>query len=93
MGYLGAAFSSAQSLIKPSDLKIPERVANHSVTIARVIFGAVAGLAGYSFLEARILPITVLQGIGAELMIPFVFGYAGDVAIAGIVPKLTSGKS
>src|SRR5205807_1492770 len=46
LGLLGAAFSTAQSLItNTSQAKIPERVASQFVTLSRALFGAATGLA------------------------------------------------
>ena len=87
-GYFGAAFSAAQSLIRnaPGD-RIPERVANHWVTLVRVLSGPFAGLAGYALYRSRLLHISVGAGgdeAAASFAIAFVFGYAGEWLVARI---------
>jgi len=94
-GLLGAAFSVAQSLIKDTNQsRIMERVANHFVTIARTLFGAVAGLAGYAFLESKVLNITIgtENSTGGALAIAFLFGYAGERLIASVAGTFSSNK-
>jgi 8-oxo-dGTP pyrophosphatase MutT (NUDIX family) len=94
-GLLGAAFSVAQSLIKDTNQsRIMERVANHFVTIARTLFGAVAGLAGYAFLESKVLNITIGadNSTGGALAIAFLFGYAGERLIASVAGTFSSNK-
>lgn len=94
-GLLGAAFSVAQSLIKDTNQsRILERVANHFVTITRTLFGAVAGLAGYAFLQSKVLNITIgtENSTGGALAIAFLFGYAGERLIASVAGTLSSNK-
>ena len=94
VGILGASFSAAQSLITNSAQgRIPERVANHYVTIIRALFGATAGLAGYMFLRSGLFKIAATEqpGLGISLAIAFLFGYAGERLIAGIAASV--GKS
>ena len=85
-GLLGACFSAAQSLIgSTTEVRIPERIANRHVTTARVIFGAVAGLAGYAFIQSRVLNIQFGDNnVAAALTVAFLFGYTGDRAIARV---------
>ena len=95
-GLLGAAFSVAQSLIRDTNEgKIMERVANHFVTIARTLFGAVAGLAGYAFLDSKVLNITIgdYKSTGGALAIAFLFGYAGERMIASVAASVSSNKT
>jgi ADP-ribose pyrophosphatase YjhB (NUDIX family) len=94
-GILGAGFSAAQSIIRSSakNAPIPERVSNHWVTTARALFGAVAGLAGYAFLQSKIFSTTVVDGkIGSMLAISFLFGFTGEKLILGIVAKAVGGN-
>jgi hypothetical protein len=94
-GFLGAAFSVAQSLIRDSrEGRILERVANHFVTIARTLFGGVAGLAGYAFLESKVLNISFGTGdsIGGALAIAFMFGYTGERLIAKVTDSVETKK-
>ena len=57
-GMLGSTFSAAGSLIGADPGKrIPERVANKFVTLARSVFGACAGLAGYALYQSKALNI------------------------------------
>src|SRR3954468_6155410 len=50
LGLLGAALSALRGLVNIGQTtRIPERVANHFTTIARLLSGVIAGLAGYVF--------------------------------------------
>ena len=101
VGVLAASFSAAQSLItNTGGGKIPERVANHFVTIARALFGATAALGGYLLYKSDTLKFTIGDnGIGASLAIAFLFGFAGERLISritntgqcGQAPDLPSG--
>ena len=95
VGVLGAGFSAAQSLISNTGgNQIPERVANHFVTIARTFFGATAALAGYVLYKSRLFSITIGDsGIGAALAIGFLFGYTGEKLISRIADTVSAGKS
>ena len=95
-GLLGSAFSVAQSLMKDTnEAKILERVANHFVTIARTLFGGVTGLAGYAFLESKVLNITFGEdnSAGAALAIAFLFGYTGERLVARVADSVSTNKS
>jgi 8-oxo-dGTP pyrophosphatase MutT (NUDIX family) len=95
-GLLGAAFSVAQSLIKDTNEgRILERVANHFVTIARTFFGGAAGLAGYAFLESKVLHITfgTDNSTGGALAIAFLFGYTGERLVARVAGSVSAQKS
>ena len=95
-GLLGAAFSVAQSLIKDTnEARILQRVANHFVTIARTFFGGVAGLAGYAFLESKVLNITLGadNSTGGALAIAFLFGYTGERLVARVAGSVNTNKS
>jgi len=94
-GLLGAAFSAGQSLITDTGgTRIPERVANHFVTIIRTLLGSVAGLAGYAFLESKILNIKVGEDdVGTALAIAFLFGYTGERLVARVAGSMGGGKS
>jgi 8-oxo-dGTP pyrophosphatase MutT (NUDIX family) len=89
VGILGASFSAAQSLIaNTTKSTIPERVANHYVTIIRALFGATGGLAGYVFLQSEIIKVANLKGPGVGFATAFLFGYAGERLIAGIASSV-----
>lgn len=95
-GLLGAAFSTALSLINATgQARIPERVGNGFVTIARAIFGAGTGLAGYAFYESNILNIRVgsENGPAAAFAVAFLFGFAGEFLIARVLQSLGANKS
>jgi hypothetical protein len=96
-GLLGAAFSTAQSLINSThEGRILERVANHFVTIARALFGAAAGLAGYAFIESRVLNIAFgadNHSTGAALAVAFLFGYTGERLVARVAGSLSTNRS
>jgi hypothetical protein len=92
-GLLGAAFSAAGSLMNAeATAKIPERVANQFVTIARALFGSGVGLAGYAFFQSRILAVHFGDdsGPGSALTIAFLFGFAGERLIAQVLGTLGS---
>jgi hypothetical protein len=92
-GLLGAAFSAAGSLMRAdATAKIPERVANQFVTIARALFGAGAGLAGYAFYQSKLLGVHFGNdcGSGSALAIAFLFGFAGERLIAQVLGTLGS---
>jgi hypothetical protein len=88
-GILGSGFSVAQSLITISSAsRMPERVANHWVTMMRVTFGAIAGVAGYAFYLSQLISIRIGDGkdsTGVALTVAFAFGYAGEKLISKIV--------
>jgi len=89
-GLLGAAFSAAASLMSATEARIPERVGNYFVTITRALFGAGAGLAGYALYHSKLLDIRIGSGgadtgPAAALAMSFLFGFAGERLIAGIL--------
>lgn len=90
LGLLGAAFSTAQSLT--AGTTIPQRMANHSATIMRTIFGTVAGLAGYAFLHTKIVSIGTGNddSVGILIAVAFIFGYAGDRLVSRVVESLST---
>jgi hypothetical protein len=94
LGIMGAAFSAAQAMISGSDgSKIPERMTNHLVTLARTLAGAVAGLAGYAFYKSQILQITVgKDSVSTLLAIAFIFGYAGEKLISKVADTIAGNK-
>jgi 8-oxo-dGTP diphosphatase len=94
-GLLGACFSAAQSLIgSTNNSPIPERIANRHVTIARVVFGAIAGLAGYTFIQSRVINVQFGDNtVAAGLTIAFLFGYTGDRAIARVADIVGGGTA
>ena len=95
-GLLGAGFSAALSLINATGAtRIPERVANRFVTIARALFGAGVGLAGYAFYQSKVLNIHVGQegGPAGALAVAFLFGFAGERLIASVLGSLGANKS
>lgn len=95
-GLLGAAFSAAGSLMNAdATSKIPERVANQFVTIARALFGSGVGLAGYAFYQSKILNFHFSDegGPGSALAIAFLFGFGGEILIARVLGSLGSRQS
>lgn len=95
-GLLGAAFSAAGSLMNPNaTAKIPERVANLFVTIARTFFGSGVGLAGYAMYQAKALNFHFgddTSGPGSALAIAFLFGFTGELLIARVLGTLGSSQ-
>jgi len=92
-GLFGAAFSAAGSLMNSSTVsKIPERVANQFVTIARALFGAGAGLAGYALYESKAMNFRFGDetGPGSALAVALLFGFAGEMLIAKVLGSLGS---
>ena len=92
-GLLGAAFSAAGSLMNANTVaRIPERVANQFVTIARALFGAGIGLAGYAIYQAKILGVhfTDEGGPGGAIAIAFLFGFGGEMLIAKVLGSIGS---
>lgn len=92
-GLLGASFSAAGSLMKfDSTAKIPERVANQFVTIARALFGSGVGLTGYAFYQSKLLQIRFgADGEpGSAFTIAFLFGFGGEFLIAQVLGTLGS---
>jgi len=90
-GLLGAAFSAAGSLMNAdATSKIPERVANQFVTIARALLGAGVGLAGYAMYQSRILMVHFGDDRepGSALAVAFLFGFAGERIIAQVLGSL-----
>jgi len=95
-GLLGAAFSATLSLIgAASDVRVPERIANRFVTIARAIFGAGAGLAGYAFYQSKVLDMRIGDdnGPAGALTVAFIFGFMGERLIAKVLGSLGANKS
>jgi hypothetical protein len=94
-GLLGASFSAAGSLMGGDPAtRIPERVANHFVTLARSVFGACAGLAGYAFYECKAFNLHFGNDNhpGSGLAVACVFGFAGEKLIAQFLGTLGSQK-
>lgn len=89
LGLLGGSFSAAKSLINAS-ARIPQQFANFFVTVTRIVFGAVAGLAGYAFWDSGVINVTFGKpdAYSLSLAIAFAFGYAGDRMIAPVVGSL-----
>ncbi len=82
-GLLGAAFCSAQSLILGRN---ESRIPNLFVVITPVLFGAVAGLAGYAVYDYMGV-VTFRSGerhISAVMAIAFLFGCLGQRLLARI---------
>lgn len=93
-GLLGAAFCAAQSLILG---RSESRITNSFVTLTPVLFGAVAGLAGYAIYEYMAL-LTFNSGerhTSAVLTIAFLFGCLGQRLLARIASgrKLKSARA
>ena len=92
-GLLGAAFSAAGSLMNTDTIaRIPERVANQFVTIARALFGSGIGLAGYAFFQSKVLDLHFgnENGPGCALAVAFLFGFAGERLIAQVLGSIGS---
>ena len=92
-GLLGAAFSAAGSLMSTDAVaRIPERVANQFVTIARAFFGSGIGLAGYAFYQSKILDLHFgnESGPGGAMTIAFLFGFGGERLIAQVLGSIGS---
>jgi hypothetical protein len=95
-GLLGAAFSAAGSLMNTdASTRIPERVANQFVTLARALFGSGAGLAGYAFYQSKGLNIHFGGDgdPGSGLAIAFIFGFFGERLIAQVLGALGTRQS
>jgi len=81
-GLIGAAFCSAQSLILG---KNESRIPNIFVTLTPVLFGAVAGLAGFAIYEYLATTFNVAQQhVSAVLSLAFLFGCIGQRVLARI---------
>jgi len=97
IGMLGAAFSTAQSLIADTPGgKIPERIVNKFVTLVRSLLGATAGLAGYLFFSSKLVNISFgneSEKYLAGLAIAFVFGYGGERLIVRVLSSVDSGSA
>ena len=85
-GLLGASFSCAQSLVNDSSNRtIPQRVADHYVTLTRILSGAIVGLASYSFYVSKAFTLKALEdNIGAAFTIAFIFGYTGEKLVTRV---------
>jgi hypothetical protein len=95
-GLLGAAFSATQAIFQlPETMRIPERVQNRLVTIARVLFGSVGGIAGYAFYQSKVLQLSFGSpgALGAELALGFIFGYGGERLIAKVAGSVGASHS
>lgn len=82
-GLLGSTFCAAQALILG---RVETRIANHFVTLTPVLFGLVAGLAGYGIYE-YMSALTFHSGerhISAVLGLAFLFGCLGQRLLARI---------
>jgi hypothetical protein len=93
LGILGSTFSAAQSLMSLTidSSRIPQRVANHWVTLIRCLFGSVAGIAGYAFYRSGLVNIRIgndSDAIAVSLTVAFIFGYAGEKLIARVAETL-----
>jgi 8-oxo-dGTP pyrophosphatase MutT (NUDIX family) len=93
-GLLGAAFSIAQSLMNDSRAaRIPERVADHFVTLTRLLSGAIVGLASYTFFVSKAFTIKGLENSAiAAFTIAFIFGYTGERLVARVAGSTASDK-
>jgi 8-oxo-dGTP diphosphatase len=82
-GLLGATFCSAQSLILG---RVESRISNLFITLTPVLFGAIAGLAGYAVYEymAVLTFHTGERHTSAVLAIAFLFGCLGQRLLARI---------
>jgi 8-oxo-dGTP pyrophosphatase MutT (NUDIX family) len=82
-GLLGSAFCSAQSLILG---RVESRISNLFITLTPVLFGAIAGLAGYAIYEymAVLTFHTGERHTSAVLGLAFLFGCLGQRLLARI---------
>jgi 8-oxo-dGTP pyrophosphatase MutT (NUDIX family) len=82
-GLLGSAFCSAQSLILG---RVESRISNLFITLTPVLFGAIAGLAGYAIYEymADLTFHTGERHTSAVLGLAFLFGCLGQRLLARI---------
>ena len=81
-GLIGAAFCSAQSLILG---KNESRIPNIFVTLTPVLFGAIAGLAGFAIYEYLAITFDMArQHVSAALALAFLFGCMGQRVLARI---------
>lgn len=81
-GLLGASCSAAHTLIRGKNDPAPQ---NFFVMLTPVLFGAIAGLAGYAiyqYIAAAISPGP--QYTGALLALAFLFGFGGERVLARI---------
>jgi len=85
-GLIGAAFCSAQSLILgKNESKNESKIPNILVTLTPVLFGAIAGLAGFAIYEYLATTFNVAeQHISAALALAFLFGCTGQRVLARI---------
>lgn len=94
LGILGSTFSAAQSLMSltTDSSRIPQRVANHWITLLRCLLGSVAGIAGYAFYYSGLVNIHIgddADTIAVSLTVAFIFGYAGEKLIARVAETLS----
>jgi hypothetical protein len=82
-GLLGSTFCSAQSLILG---RVESRISNLFITLTPVLFGAIAGLAGYAIYEymAVLTFHTGERHTSAVLGLAFLFGCLGQRLLARI---------
>jgi 8-oxo-dGTP diphosphatase len=85
-GLIGAAFCSAQSLILgKNESKNESKIPNIFVTLTPVLFGAVAGLAGFAIYEYLAITFNIAQQhVSAILALAFLFGCIGQRVLAQI---------
>ncbi len=85
-GLIGAAFCSAQSLILgKNESRNESKIPNIFVTLTPVLFGGVAGLAGYATYEYLATTFNVSQQhVSAILALAFLFGCMGQRILARI---------
>lgn len=90
-GLLGASLSALRGLMATNQtMRIPERVANYFTTVARLLSGTIAGLAGYAFVIEGVLPWLDTQRIHPYLSVPLLFGIAGERLVMNVVNTMTS---
>ena len=91
-GIEGGAFSVAQGLFPDlGKSKVPDRVANNWTMLIRALFGSVAGMAGYAFLQADLLKLRTILGnddLATRLAVAFIFGYTGEKLISSVSSSL-----
>ena len=83
-GAMGAGFSTALSLLQmPFQARIPERMAQSSITFTRPLLGAVAGLVTYAFLESGLFQLPDLN-LFIALLAAFAAGFSDRLVLRAV---------
>jgi 8-oxo-dGTP diphosphatase len=82
-GAMGAGFSTALSLLQmPLQARIPERMAQWSVTLTRPLLGAVAGLVTYAFLQSGLFQLP--ENLFVALLAAFAAGFSDRLVLRAV---------